>query len=98
MTVQTLNSSKSTGPNIISMKIMKTIKDEISIPLYNLINKSFNIGIFPNISKREARQLCNNYRPISLLSNISNTIEKLMHLRPKQFLESQTNLFSVLIF
>ena len=46
-TIKTLNSSKGTGPNSIPVKIMKTIKDEILIPLFNLINKSFNIIIFP---------------------------------------------------
>ena len=50
-TIKTLNSSKSTGPNSIPTKIMKTIKGEVSIPLFNFINKSFNIGIFPNICK-----------------------------------------------
>ena len=45
-TIKTLNSIKSTGPNNNSTKIMKTYKDEISIPLSNHINKSFNIGIF----------------------------------------------------
>ena len=71
-----VNSSKSAGPNIIPTKIIKAIKDQISIPLSKLFNKSFNIGIFPNICKlarvvpvfkSEIRQLCNNYRPNSLL-------------------------------
>ena len=34
-------------------------------------------------------QFCNNYRPISLLSNISKLIEKLMHKRLQSFLEQQ---------
>ena len=37
----------------------------------------------------EARQQSNNYRPISLLLNIGKMMEKLMHVRLKQFLESQ---------
>ena len=89
---------------------MKTINDEIWIPLFNLSNISFNIIIFPNTrkfarvlleSKNEAGQQCNNYRPIFLLSNIGKMIEKLMHVRLNQFLESATtplNLVSVLIF
>ena len=39
------------------------------------------------IFKSETRSLCNNYRPISLLSNISKIIEKLMHYRLKFFLK-----------
>ena len=82
---KTLYSSKRTGPDCVPTKITK---DEILIPLFNLINKSFNIGIFPiicklagivSVFKNEARQLCNNYRPISLLSNIDKTMEKLMY-------------------
>ena len=91
-TIKTLNSSKSKGPNSISTKIIKTIKDEILISLSNLLDKFFNTGIFLNICKltrvipilkSEARQLFNNYRPISLLSNICKMIEKLMHRRLK---------------
>ena len=37
----------------------------------------------------EARLLCNNYRPISLLSNIGKIIEKLIHLRLNTFLETR---------
>ena len=82
-TIETLNNSKSTGPNSIPTK-MKTVKDEIFIPLSRLINKSFKIGMFPNICKSprvvpvfqsEARHLCNDYRPISLVLNIGKTIE-----------------------
>ena len=50
-TIKTLNSGKSTVPNSIPTKIMKTVKDEIRIPLSNLINKSFNIGVFLPIVK-----------------------------------------------
>ena len=39
------------------------------------------------IFKSETRLLCNNYRPISLLSNIGKIIEKLMHQRLNFFLE-----------
>ena len=41
------------------------------------------------IFKSEARLLCNNYRPISLLSNIGKIIEKLIHLRLGLFLETR---------
>ena len=77
---------------------MKQTKDVISAPLAKLINKSFHNGVFPNILKiakvipifkSESRVACNNYRPISLLSNIGKIIEKLMHKRLYSFLETQ---------
>ena len=69
------------------------------MPLSTLINKSFTTGVFPNmckiakvvpIFKSETRLLCNNYRPISLLSNIGKIIEKLIHLRLSLFLERRS--------
>ena len=64
---------------------MKQIKDAISPPLAKLINRSFHNGVFPNILKiakvipifkSESRVVCNNYRPISILSNIGKITEK----------------------
>ena len=77
---------------------MKQLNDIIASPLAELINESFQSGIFPDIFKiakvipifkSESRVLCNNYRPISLLSNISKLIEKLMHRQVYSFLEQQ---------
>ena len=77
---------------------MKQLSDIIASPLAELINKSFQSGIFPDIFKiakvipifkSESRVLCNNYRPISLLSNISKLIEKLMYKQVYSFLEQQ---------
>ena len=96
--ISDLNISKSTGPNSIPPKVMKQIKDVILAPLAKLINRSFHNGVFPNILKiaevitifkSESRVACNNYRSISLLSNIGKIIEKLMHKRLYSFLESQ---------
>ena len=74
---------QSTGPNNVSI-ITRNILEQILeirffLPLTKLINKSFEIGIFPDICKvarvvsifkSGTRLLCNNYRAISLLSNI----------------------------
>ena len=58
---------------------------------------SFNQGIFANILKianvipirKKGDKLdCNNYRPISLLSNISRIFEKSMHIRPVNVLRN----------
>ena len=104
--IQTLSSNKSTGPNSIPTSILKKIKNEISIPLSAIINNSFENGIFPNllksaqvipVFKNGSRLSCNNYRPISLLSNIGKIIEKLIHKRLNHFLE-QHKVFYALQF
>ena len=95
--IKTLKSSKSLVLNSIPTNILKRIHETISIPLSTVINKSFATGVFPNICKiakvvpifkSETRLLCNNYRAISLLSNIHKIIEKLIHLRLSLFLET----------
>ena len=69
-------------------------KKTLSEPLNNLINLSFTTGVFPNIAKiakiipfytKENKLECNNYQPISLLSNIGKLIEKLLHKRLYSF-------------
>ena len=62
-----------------------------------LINTSFESGQFPSqmkvanvipIPKKDDKTILNNYRPISLLPNISKIVEKLMHKRLYQFLDA----------
>ena len=83
--IQTLSSNKTTGPNSIPMSILKKIKNEISIPLSAIISNPFENGIFSNllksaqvipVFKNGSRLSCNNYIPISILSNIGKVIEK----------------------
>ena len=77
---------------------MKTL----SQPLNNLINLSFTTGVFPNIAKfakivplykKQNKLECNNYRPVSLLSNIGKLIEKLLYKRLYSFLDQSKCLF-----
>ena len=53
------------------------------------IPNMYKIAKVVPIFKSETRSLGNNYRPISLLSNIGK-IEKLIHLRFSLFLETHT--------
>ena len=64
---------------------------------------SLESGVFPQkmkvakvipIFKKDDDQDCNNYRPISLLPNISKLIEKLIKTRLTKFLEDNKCLFS----
>ena len=73
------------------------------MPLTELINLSFNQGKFPAVLKiasvtptfKKGDKLdVNNYRPISLISNISKIIEKLIHKRLNSFLEHNNFFYS----
>ena len=94
--IMTLIGSNSTGLNSIPTILLKQTRNTVFLPLAKLINKSFETGISPDIYnvakvvpifKSETRLLCNNYRPISLLSNIGKIIEDLIHKRLNFFLE-----------
>ena len=105
-TINSLKNNKATGPNSIPTKLLKTFVKEIKTPLSDLVNLSFECGLFPVILKianlapiyKKGDLLeCNNYRPISLLSNVSKIIKKLVHKRLTIFLE-QKELFYDLQF
>ena len=94
--------NKTTGPNSIPVNLLKLIADIIIEPLCDIIRNSFSSGIFPDalkickvipIHKGGPAEELNNYRPISLLSIFDKIIEKLMHKRLYNFLNSQDTLF-----
>ena len=69
----------------------------------NLIKLSFSTGLFPKILnqakiipifKKGDQQDCNNYKPISLLSNISTIIQKLIRRQLYAFLEFKNYLYT----
>ena len=82
---------------------MKTSKKQLSVALTYLINLAFETGIFSEILKtakvipifkKGDQQDFNNYRPISLLSNIGKIIEKLIHKCLFKFLNNNNCLFN----
>jgi hypothetical protein len=92
----TFKPKKSTGDDGISMKLLKQICEPCSIPLAMLVNLSLEQGIVPDamklakvipIYKAKSKESLSNYRPISLLSNISKLLEKVVHRRLYSFLE-----------
>ena len=104
--ISNLFSSKACGPNSIPTHILKLNLDFLTMPLKHVINLSFSEGCFPQmlkladicpIFKKKDKNRCENYRPISLLSNLSKLFERAMHTRIYEFLE-QCNIFSDLQF
>ena len=98
--IDNLNTSKSSGPYSIPTKLLKMLKNTISVPFTYIINCSFSTGIMPEklkiarvipIYKKGLRDDISNYRPISLLSKI---IETIMYNRLVKFLEENKLLFS----
>ena len=49
--ISSLNSDKSTGPNSLSIKILKLLKNDISTHLVDIFNLSFSSRVFPSILK-----------------------------------------------
>ena len=93
--ILSLKNGKATGPSSIPTAVLKHLNSEISGVLANLFNLSFSTGVFQDILKtssvfplfkKGSKLECGNYRPISLLSNISKLLEKLMYTRFYSFL------------
>ena len=88
--IHNLKSIKASGPNSINIKILNSIKFQFSKTLSDLINLSFFSGSFPfvlklakviPVLKKGSKLETQNYRPISLLSNIDKIFQKLMYKR-----------------
>ena len=101
-TIKLLKRNKATGPSSIPTKFLKLFQKELSKPIALIINMSFTTGKFPAILKiakvmpfykKGDPTLCNNYRPISLLSNLGKIIETLVHKRITDFLNQQNILY-----
>ena len=81
--------------NSIPYRILFLLKNEISKQLTDLFNLSFMTFVFPSVLKtakvvpafeNDSKLDYSNYRPISLLSNIEQILEKLMYKRLYIFL------------
>ena len=87
--ISSLDSNKSTRPNSTPTKLFKLLKNYISIQLFDISNVSFSTGVrvviktakVVPIYKKQSKLDYSNYRPISLLSNLEKTLQKLMYSR-----------------
>ena len=91
---QTIHTTHSKGMDDIDPCIAGPNVDSIAIPLAEIINCSFNTGIFPEalkiakvipIYKKGERDNLTNYRPISILPYFSKIFEKIMYTRLYDF-------------
>ena len=97
-----LKNKPSTGPDHISTKLIKQLKNVLSEPLTHLINQSFVSGVFPRALKI-AKVKClfkkgdpenpSNYRPISFLQAFSKIFEKVILKQLMHYFQSHDLLF-----
>jgi hypothetical protein len=96
-TFHQLNSKRSEDHTGVSMYFLKNLILQLVLPLTHIFNLSFRFGVVPHqlkiakivpIFKSGDPLLVDNYRPISLLSNFSKVLEKIMCNRLTKFLNS----------
>lgn len=95
MVIKGLKNKNSSGMDMISVKVMKSLAPFISEHLAYLINLSVTSGKFPSVlktakvipvhKKNDADDI-SNYRPISLLSCLSKVIERIIYDRMLNYL------------
>ena len=101
--LESLSENKATGPHSIPYPIISSNLNSLSSIFSDIINLSFSTGVFPSQLK-EAKVIpvfknkgspfdAENYRPISLLSNIDKIFQKLMHKRLIDFLDQSNSLY-----
>jgi len=94
-----LNVSKATGPDNIGNFLLKICAGAISNSVAKLFNHSLETQKFPTkwkfsnvvpVHKKSSRNEKANYRPISLLCNISKAMERLVHNKMYDYLTSNS--------
>ena len=100
--ISTFGVGKASGPYSIPTNLLKEFSQYFSIPISHIINKSLQEGIFPQslkialvcaIFKKNDKTKCANYRPISLLSNISKIFERVMYNRIESFIDEHNIIY-----
>ena len=81
-----LKPNKSSGPDNIHVYVLRNVPN-LSIPLTKIFQLSMNTGVVPQdwrdahvtpLHKKGSRTKCNNYRPVSLTSQICKLMERLI--------------------
>ena len=93
----TIKTTKATGHDRISAKLLKDSADVIAKSLTTIFNKSILSGSFPDdmkiaivspIYKSDCKSKPTNYRPVSVLSAVAKIFEKLISHQLSNYLES----------
>ena len=93
-----LDTTKSQGPSGINPIVLKVCAAVLAPPLANFFTICINSASIPTqwkshlivpIPKSGSKSLVNNYRPISLLSNVSKVLERLIYDRISDFIRSR---------
>jgi hypothetical protein len=101
-TIKCFDNKSSVDLDGLSLNFIKFIALEICTPLAHIFNLSLTQGIFPErlktsrivpIFKTGDKHLCDNYRPISLVSSLSKVLEKIVALNLTNFLQSNNLLY-----
>ena len=102
--INSFKTSTAPGPNSIPPFILLEFVHFLLEPLTPIINMSLNEGIFPSLNKeanvcpvykKEDKLKCENYRPISLLPNISKIFERIMYNRVEDFLIKTNQMYDL---
>ena len=93
--IHKLKNNKSPGIDNIPNEVLKINGKILAQPLGHLFNSMLDEGLFPNVLKRAVvvplhkggdKENLNNYRPITLISSISNLMEKILKCQITAFL------------
>ncbi|MES9994314.1 MAG: reverse transcriptase family protein, partial [Candidatus Thiodiazotropha sp.] len=96
---KSLKTGKAAGPDCINNRLLKEVATALSFPVCDLFNFSLANGKVPSlwkqanvtpIHKKNDPSDFSNYRPISLLSTIGKSLEKIIHKHVFNFLRANT--------
>lgn len=85
--IRSLKPKYSTGQDNISTIVTKALRQELIHPITTIANQMLTTSIFPHklkiakvkpLHKKGNKDICNNYRPISLLPTMSKILEKVI--------------------
>ena len=94
--LQNVNPNKAMGPDDIHPRVLKELSEIIYFPLYCIFRQSLDIGVLPEtwkvanvtpIFKKGNKLITENYRPVSLTSQVCKLCEKLVRKNIVNFLE-----------